>query len=174
MCGLVLAMGKHTLTQSEIGIFRNMLAFDQLRGEHSTGLFGLFRPYNKAPFFKVNKECLEGVDFVRSPLFVNTVGHVSQLAGGVKSTEWAKAMFGHNRYATMGAVNAVNAHPFTHGHITLAHNGTLRNQSLLPDSEKFEVDSENICYSIDKIGVAETIKRLHGAFALIWLSLIHI
>lgn len=170
MCGLVLAMGKHTLTQSEIGIFRNMLAFDQLRGEHSTGLFGLFRPYNKAPFFKVNKECLEGVDFVRSPLFVNTIGHVSQLAGGVKSTEWAKAMFGHNRYATMGAVNAVNAHPFTHGHITLAHNGTLRNQSLLPDSEKFEVDSENICYSIDKIGVAETIKRLHGAFALIWFN----
>ena len=170
MCGLVLAMGKTSLTQSEIGIFKNMLAFDQLRGDHSTGLFSLFRPYNKAPFFKVNKDCLEGVDFVRSPLFINTVGHVSQLAGGVKSTEWAKAMFGHNRYATMGAVNAVNAHPFTHGHITLAHNGTLRNQSLLPDSEKFEVDSENVCYSIDKIGVAETVKRLNGAFALIWFN----
>ncbi|MGL5565630.1 MAG: class II glutamine amidotransferase, partial [Plesiomonas sp.] len=170
MCGLVLAMGKTMLSQSEIGIFKNMLAFDQLRGEHSTGLFALFRPHGKAPFYKVNKECLEGVDFVRSPLFVNTVGHVSQMAGGIKSTEWAKAMFGHNRYATMGAVNAKNAHPFTHGHITLAHNGTLRNQSLLPDSNKFQVDSENICYSISTIGVEETVKRLHGAFALIWFN----
>lgn len=170
MCGLVLAMGKTTLTQAEIGIFKNMLAFDQLRGDHSTGLFALFRPYNKQPFYKVNKDCMEGVDFVRSPLFVNTVGHVSQLAGGLKSTEWAKAMFGHNRYATMGAVNARNAHPFTHGKITLAHNGTLRNQSLLPDSEKFQVDSENICYAIDKIGIDETVKLLNGAFTLIWFN----
>lgn len=163
-------MGKHTLTLPEIEVFKNMLAFDQLRGVHSTGLFGLFRPYNKEPFYKVNKECMEGVDFVRSPMFANAIGHVNQQGAGVTSTEWAKAMFGHNRYATQGAINAVNAHPFTHGHITLAHNGTLRNQSLLPDSEKFEVDSENICYSINKIGVKETVKRLNGAFALIWFD----
>lgn len=49
-----------------------------------------------------------------------------------------------------------------------AHNGTLVNQGLLPDSTKFEVDSENILHSIEKIGVEDTWSRLHGAAALVW------
>lgn len=41
-------------------------------------------------------------------------------------------------------------------------------QDLLPDSKNFEVDSENICHSINTIGAAETIQKLDGAFTLIW------
>lgn len=75
---------------------------------------------------------------------------------------------GHSRHATKGAINSRNAHPFSHGNITLVHNGTLVDQDLLPDSKAFEVDSENICHSINKIGAAETIQKLDGAFTLIW------
>lgn len=162
-----MAIGKHSLNSSDMGIFRNMLAFDQLRGEHSTGCFGFFR---EGATFTVNKQQLEGVDFVRTPHFMEAVARKEKLASGIELVNWASAVFGHNRYATVGAVNARNAHPFTHGKITLAHNGTLRDQSLLPDSHKFEVDSENVCYSIDKIGVEATIQKLNGAFALIWFN----
>ncbi|MCS5737398.1 class II glutamine amidotransferase, partial [Herbiconiux daphne] len=70
----------------------------------------------------------------------------------------------------MGEVVDRNAHPFQHGSITLVHNGTLDNQSLLPDHQKFAVDSENIAYSIDKIGIEETIKKLNGKFTLVWFD----
>jgi len=80
----------------------------------------------------------------------------------------SKVLAAHNRWATRGKVNAINAHPFTFGDITGMHNGTLKNQSLLPDSHTFTVDSENIFWSFNKIGVDDTIKKLHGAYALVW------
>lgn len=149
-----------------------MLAFDQLRGDHSTGLFTLFNGEKEEREFRVRKDVLEGVDFIRSPLFFDAVSR--QVPGALvtspKVTNYARVMFGHNRYATMGEVNARNAHPFTHGKITLAHNGTLRNQSLLPESNRFKVDSENICYAIDKLGIKDVVPLLDGAFALIWYN----
>ena len=77
-------------------------------------------------------------------------------------------LIGHNRYATQGAINGVNAHPFKHGDITGVHNGTLRQQSLLPESNTFQVDSENLVYSINKIGSESTYSKLNGAAALVW------
>jgi len=77
---------------------------------------------------------------------------------------------GHNRWATQGAVNSLNAHPFEQGIIIGAHNGTLRQQNLLPDSQLFDVDSENIMYSLHKDGVDETVKKLNGAYALTWYN----
>jgi hypothetical protein len=78
-------------------------------------------------------------------------------------------LLGHNRYATQGAIDDNNAHPFTYGNVTLAHNGTLSDQTTLPDHKDFEVDSENIAYAM---GLAdnpeEVISKLIGAFALSW------
>lgn len=171
MCGLVFAAGKTSLSVSDIKLFQLMLMCDTVRGDHSTGVFSYFKPYNKESFFKVRKEAMEGFDFAREEPFLDVISNRYRLpAATVDSVDYAKVLFGHNRYATKGAVNAKNAHPFTHGKITLAHNGTLIDQSLLPDSERFEVDSENIAYSIDKIGIDATVQKLHGAFALIWYN----
>jgi glucosamine 6-phosphate synthetase-like amidotransferase/phosphosugar isomerase protein len=79
-----------------------------------------------------------------------------------------KVLIGHNRYATAGAINSINAHPFQHGDLFGVHNGTLRGQHLLPDSRDYDVDSDNIYHSFNKIGVKETVKVLHGAYALVW------
>ena len=48
------------------------------------------------------------------------------------------------------------------------HNGTLSNQKLLPDHERFDVDSENIVHSLNEIGVLPTIAKIDGAAALVW------
>lgn len=77
-------------------------------------------------------------------------------------------IIGHNRFATMGKQVKENAHPFHHGDIVLAHNGTLTGQHRLPDHEKFDVDSENIAHSINTIGVEETWKNTDGAATVVF------
>lgn len=83
----------------------------------------------------------------------------------------AVALIGHNRHATQGAVNNNNAHPFTHGDITLAHNGTLTNKWQLErdfNAPKFDTDSELVCWLIDNYELDAVIPELKGAFALTW------
>lgn len=77
-------------------------------------------------------------------------------------------LMGHNRWATQGAVNSVNAHPFQINDIYGAHNGTLRAQWRLEDHHDFEVDSENIFHHIDKMGVEDLWANVDGAAALTW------
>ncbi|MSE24831.1 hypothetical protein GKC32_10305, partial [Lactobacillus curvatus] len=71
-------------------------------------------------------------------------------------------LMGHNRWATKGKINERNAHPFEHDHIIGAHNGTLRNQHLLPNHLDFEVDSDNIFHAMSTIGVDATIAKTSG------------
>lgn len=157
MCGIVLAGGN--LGSSDLEIFNQLLYCDVFRGQHSTGV--MCKRLNETEVL-IDKAALPSYAFLlREEYKKMSTGPTNY----VVAPAW---MVGHNRHATRGAVNDSNAHPFKHGAITLVHNGTLTNQSLLPDSSKFIVDSENICYSIDKIGAEETIQKLDGAFTLIW------
>lgn len=126
---------------------------DHVRGEHSTGVASL----SETDEVTTLKKCLTAQDFVDLGAYSKTI----------KDT---KCLIGHNRYATQGAVNAENAHPFTHGSITGVHNGTLTNQRLLDDHAKFVVDSENVVHCINKNGIADTWSKVHGAAALAWID----
>lgn len=157
MCGIVLAGGN--LVGTELEIFNQLLYADVFRGVHATGVFA--------------KRLQEGIvmakDAVPSYIFQHDENYKNVLMGGGKTTIAPAFIVGHNRHATRGASgDPKGAHPFQHGKITLVHNGTLTDQTLLPDHQKFAVDSDNICYSIDKIGAAATIQKLDGAFTLIW------
>lgn len=164
MCGIVL-LGGNALSSTEVGRFEKLLFADTFRGPHSTGVFTK-RKYGFKPedpeAVEYYKDALDGPDYLK------TSGWEALKRGTEKTPKHGNFYVGHNRYATMGAVNGKNAHPFQHGNITLVHNGTLTQQSLLPDHLQFEVDSENVCHSINKIGAAETIQKLNGAFTLIW------
>lgn len=148
MCGIVGVIG--ALDKQERNVFQQLLFADTFRGYDSTGIFSL----NYQDIVRTFKKAVSAPDFLQFKQ--------------IDSMMYARALVGHNRWATKGGVNNVNAHPFTHGRITGVHNGTLRQQSLLPESKDFDVDSENIFYSLNKIGEDETIKRLNGAFALVW------
>jgi predicted glutamine amidotransferase len=148
MCGIVGAVGdiEHKMHK----VFKDLLQIDILRGPHSTGVVAV-EDNGKVSTAK----CVGGpVDLFDTKTF-------ETMMYGKK-----KVLIGHNRYATQGAVNKRNAHPFNHGNITGVHNGTLRRQNLLPESKDFAVDSENIMYAINKEDIFVTVGKLEGAYAL--------
>ena len=171
MCGLTFA-GSNSLGFRDMEVFEQMVFSDTLRGDHSTGVCSIFKGQeSEENLTKVLKAAMNGPSFIKA-------GYLEEAISIRKPSTVGKhviitrpiAVFGHNRFATKGEVSAKNAHPFTKGKITLAHNGTLTGQHRLPDYKDYEVDSENIAHSIDKIGFVETLKLLEGAFTLIWYN----
>lgn len=151
MCGNVGVAGEVTVILERV--FEDLLFMDTLRGGHSTGVVSVPRVTNNVKHYK---QALPAMEAMQTKEYADVMRPLHRV------------LIGHNRHATAGAINDVNAHPFDHGNIIGVHNGTLRGQHLLPDHRDFEVDSENIMYAIDKEGIEETAKKLHGAFALVW------
>lgn len=150
MCGLVGMAGR--ITESHKKVFKELLIVDSLRGPHSTGVCVADRLGNSGFVKKVGNP----YELFDTKLFDTAMV-------GTKSV-----LLGHNRFATKGAINSTNAHPFEFGKITGAHNGTLRQQSLLDDWTNFDVDSENLYYHLERHGVQATTPKLSGAYALTW------
>lgn len=154
MCGLVGAAGDLSFNHEKA--FKDLLIFDVIRGEHSTGVLGVQK-------------------FTAHPVIVKQLGAPHELFNDLRweriSKSINKVLLGHNRYATQGTVNKRNAHPFEFGTVIGAHNGTVSNKHALVDGNKFDVDSQAIFNSIDQEGVEETITKLKGAFALTWWNM---
>lgn len=131
--------------------FRDLLVFDSIRGEHSTGV----------AIIDKDEESV-----------VKVVGDPFELFNSAKYEAAMKPMhrclIGHNRYATTGKVNKRNAHPFEVGDLIGAHNGTLTNNHMLHEGYKFEVDSEALYHHIYTKGLRDAINTAKGAWALVW------
>lgn len=150
ICGLVGVAGE--INAKEEGIFKRLLEIDTIRGPHSTGILGV----DARGWTQVVKK-------VGTPWDLYEYKQFDEIF-----RKRLTVLMGHNRWATKGKINSTNAHPFEHDHIIGAHNGTLRNQELLINHKRFEVDSDNIFHSISEVGVDDTVKKLCGAFALTW------
>lgn len=133
-------------------MFKRLLEFDTVRGPHSTGA-----------------------------LFVNAQGQTDVVKRVGTPWDWYQykavedkfrvfscVLMGHNRWATQGKINNVNAHPFEFDAVIGAHNGTLVSRTLLDDNNKFDVDSENLYHHMNRHGWEDTLPKLNGAFALTW------
>lgn len=171
LCGIVLAGAAFRMGNDDVSLFEKLLLCDTFRGAHSTGVMSGYH-INGNDSVYVDKIAVDGPSFLKSETWLNSKSrlletvYVNNVVSKVLKTP--HFLVGHNRYATMGAKTTANAHPFSVGAVTLVHNGTLKNQSLLPDHTEFEVDSHNIAHAINKEGIEETLTKLHGAFTLIW------
>lgn len=150
MCGIVGVCGK-ILTREE-NIFKTLLCLDTIRGPDSTGVLGV-SANGESGIFKD----------------VGTPWHSFSNPGFAKIFKYTNVLLlGHNRAATVGAVNAENAHPFDVGDIIGVHNGTLRNEQKLNDNALFDVDSQTLLHNFAANGVKETVKIVDGAFAVVF------
>jgi len=149
MCGIVGVFGD--IEEKDNSCFADMLAFDTVRGWDSTGILRVSKYLSKAA---VLKSLDTGFDVIRTRDFKDFMRGPSRV------------LIGHNRAATSGGVVTENAHPFRHGSITGVHNGTLRTTNNLPDNDKFVVDSDNLIYTIDKLGLQKAYPLFKGALAV--------
>jgi predicted glutamine amidotransferase len=156
MCGHVGIAGK--LAYKDEATMKRLLMFDYFRGPDSTGLAAVFDDD-----IKIAKIASHPVNLFDTTRFKTALNAFK-----------SKALIGHNRAATKGAVNDVNAHPYHHGHIVGAHNGTLTQPSWdkLQEiiGEKTGTDSDAIFAAIAKVGIDEVSKHLQGAWALVWFD----
>ena len=159
MCGLVgyINLGKKvTLAHTTEKMMGALLYFDVFRGPHSTGLASV----SIMQKVKTVKEAVPSHEFLE----------LKEPDDMLRLNASTRAMIGHNRWATKGAVNADNAHPFTHDACTLTHNGTL--DSMVGLSGTYPTDSERICKTIsEQLTVEDVIKVIEGlvgAYALVW------
>lgn len=170
MCGLVGIVGNN-LTQAHFEAFKWLLLMDTTRGEDSTGV--AFRKVSTSQ--KRSQLAILKVEGLPSNLYRKFPETFTD-KGVFKPTNIAKEnitwLMGHNRAATIGQVNSLNAHPFHHGHITGCHNGTVRTglTTLEKGPEiKGTTDSEQIFYTMSKgVPIDKIIKRITGGTALTW------
>lgn len=149
MCGIVGVIGK--IGKAERDVFKQLLIVDSLRGPDSTGFINA--KGNRTDYFKKAGD----------PYFV-----MESRRFDTELLKPSNVLIGHNRWATVGAVNTMNAHPFDFDNVIGVHNGTLRNKHALLDSHKFVVDSENLYHAINVDGVHNTIPKVEGAWSLVW------
>lgn len=154
MCGLVGAAG--TLTFKHEKYFKLALILDTLRGIDSTGA-AIIKADGTV---RVAKKLGHAYELLESGAFTNAMRGMQH-----------RAYIGHNRFATQGAVNAGNAHPYEFESVVGAHNGTLKNKwDLGKDHNWHAVDSYCLYSHLNEHGPEMTIPLLQGAWALTWYN----
>ena len=161
MCGIVGVIPKafNGFDKKTEDSFYQMLYVDALRGDDSTGVILV----EKDTSFGIMKEAYSAA---------YSIDGIQYSKMGKSMYSQGKALIGHNRKKTSGAISDDNAHPFVvDDTFAMVHNGTLHNHKKLADTE---VDSEALAIHLSKVLVKdfdkeafeEAIGQVEGAYAI--------
>lgn len=161
MCGIIGILGKADVTPMLVKALKRLE----------------YRGYDSAGVAVISPEGLENRRAVGKLLELEAVLDNTPVSG--------TSGIGHTRWATHGAPTEANAHPHRAGPVAVVHNGIIENfhplrQELLAKGHKFqsETDSEVVAHLVSdgldrglspQAAVAETLRRIEGAFALVFL-----
>jgi glutamine---fructose-6-phosphate transaminase (isomerizing) len=161
MCGIVGVLGKNEVAPLLVEALKRLE----------------YRGYDSAGIATVNAGALDRRRAVGKLINLSDMLVHDPLAG--------KSGIGHTRWATHGAATTLNAHPHRSGRVAVVHNGIIENfrelrAELVAAGLSFEseTDTETVAllarHYMDQgaspIDAArQTLKRLHGAFALCFL-----
>lgn len=152
--------------------FNDLLVRTQSRGRHATGIAAYVNADKRVITVKRAEDATRFTRRKEYEAVLNGLadGHISHLIG-------------HTRYATQGAAELDdNAHPFTFGAVTGAHNGIITNwRDVERDLRKrgrkevkrgFHVDSEAAfaLLNVHEKKPHKALEQLEGYFALTWLK----
>ncbi len=161
MCGIVGVLGNHEVAPLLVESLKRLE----------------YRGYDSAGIATVNKGKLDRRRAVGKLVNLSDLLVHDPLAG--------KAGIGHTRWATHGAATTTNAHPHRSGPVAVVHNGIIENfRELRAElaaaglSQESETDTETVALlahlyisrgATPTEAARQTLKRLHGAFALCFL-----
>lgn len=162
MCGQTGVCGSISVASEKA--FQRLLIYNSVRGIDSTGAASVPR------VFKNNEFDVTLAKELGHPFNLLEVKRKSETDFGDVLAGTHRVLLGHNRAATKGAVSRRNAHPFAFDTIVGTHNGSLDHWSWnkLDGFGKFDTDSECIFNEIEAYGIKEAVKKLSGAWALVW------
>lgn len=126
-----------------------------LRGQHSTGY------YEASSHGRTDKLIKEPADF--SAFSYEHMQPRLKAKDKILDNISSDIFMGHNRFATVGAVNEMNAQPFKINNTVLAHNGTLVDRKYLQD--KNISDSFFFTMDVEEKGLSHVLKNLDKASA---------
>ncbi len=161
MCGIVGVLGNHQAAPLLVEALKRLE----------------YRGYDSAGIATVNKGHLDRRRAVGKLVNLSDLLVHEPLAG--------KSGIGHTRWATHGAATTTNAHPHRSGPVAVVHNGIIENfrdlraeLALAGLQQESETDTETVALLTRHLmdqgrtpieAARETLKRLHGAFALCFL-----
>lgn len=164
MCGIVGLVAKTTTGMSyhQQELFEEMLVCDSVRGDDSTGVFGV----NKTGNVTYLKLASHPFNLLKTSEYISW-----------KQDSWqtGRIAVGHNRKASSGAISNENAHPFAFGPVVLVHNGLVDNfRSLVHHKERtkhnVDVDSHAIALLFARNDPMKVIPEIRGAFVFVWYN----
>ena len=161
MCGIVGILGDHEVAPQLVEALKRLE----------------YRGYDSAGIATVNHGRLDRRRAVGKLVNLSDLLVHEPLAG--------KAGIGHTRWATHGAATVTNAHPHRSGGVAVVHNGIIENFKELREdlaasgyTPESQTDTETVAMLAARFmaegasprqAAAQTLERLHGAFALCFL-----
>jgi asparagine synthetase B (glutamine-hydrolysing) len=175
MCGIWGAVSSF-LSKPEKEFVFNLATINTLRGVDSSGIAIYEGERNK---YNIAKSLYVAPEMLMSQVPTTKTGR-SPYNLFLGNEEKVRAIIGHCRAATIGAVTQETAHPFLVGDVIGVHNGTIRDlvPTTLTDKEKktkVASDSYNAYVYLSTHTPTETYAYLddtkNGAFALVWFDI---